>query len=125
MDNTTGMCRFCGQVSVVDPAGIFGQDERDRIATEQCLCEGSERARIIRNAKEKLEKLAGEESKDAGYEYAVCRETIDALGEAMAWLVDGYLAELRVVEPGGDVIRITRAIREVNVERVHKVKRKL
>ena len=125
MDNTTGMCRHCGQISVVDPEEIFGREERDRIATEQCLCEGSERARIIRNAKEKLGKLAGEESTDIGYEYAVCAETVDALGEAMAWLADGYVAELRVVEPGGDVIRITRAVREIDVERTHKVKRKL
>ena len=38
---------------------------------------------------------------------------------------DGVFADVKVMEPGGDMVRITRGIRCVTVRRTHKVDRKL
>ena len=43
-----GTCRFCGQRRLVRFAGGMSQEELDRIATDECNCDGAIRERNIR-----------------------------------------------------------------------------
>lgn len=120
-----GTCVYCGQQSMVETTAPVDQAAVDRHASEWCSCGGADRARMMANARESLRVLTGPDSEQAGYEYSLQDKTVDALYTMVEYLADGFIASMTAIEPGGDVVRMTRGERKIEVERTHKVKRKL
>ena len=120
-----GSCRYCGQVSFIDVEAELDQFGIDGEVTKKCGCDGAEREKALNHALENLKLLTGPTAAGIGYEYAVDEETVAGLRTLVAQALDGVFREVRVVEPGGDTIRIWAKIRGVGIQRTHKVDRKL
>jgi len=120
-----GACRYCGQVSVAKVPEEYEQEEVDAAVSRNCICDGAERENIISTACTNLNELAVQNAVALGYEYVLDEETVTGLKHMIEQIYDGVFREIRVVEPGGDTIRIWSKIRGVGVQRTHKVDRKL
>lgn len=120
-----GACRHCGQISFIEVDAALDPYMVDMAVTRRCTCDAAEREKNVLHAQENLKMLTGGMSAEIGYEYAVDEETVAALNGIIQQVADGVFREVRVVEPGGDTIKIWSKIRGVGVQRTHKVDRKL
>ena len=120
-----GVCKYCGQSAFVEMEEGCDQVAADRVVTRNCMCEGSERENAIMAANANLRALAVDNAVDLGYEYALDSEVVTELKRIIPLIYDGVFTDVKVMEPGGDMVRIARGIRCVTVRRTHKVDRKL
>lgn len=120
-----GVCKYCGQVGMVKVPEDCGQDEVDAAVSRKCICEGAEREMAIITARDNLRSLSGQNALVMGYEYELDGEVVAELNRMIPLVYDRVLPEIKVVEPGGDTIKIWSKIKGVGVQRTHKVDRKL
>ena len=120
-----GVCKYCGQSAFVEVEQGDSQSAADRAVTRICTCEGAERETAVMAANANLRALAVDSAVELGYEYVLDSETVAALKQIIPLVYDGTFEDVKVMEPGGDMVHIRRGIRCVTVQRTHKVDRKL
>lgn len=96
-----GTCRFCGQRRLVRYAGGLTQEELDKIATDECNCDGAIKERNIRyetsKARTAVEKVIMPRYPEAG---AILKEAADSTAHGLFHAVtiglgDGAKARMR------------------------------
>lgn len=96
-----GTCRFCGQVSAIEPAtGSWDQKKLDECATETCSCE---KAKVYAGRKERLELTAklieekfGHSSQEDDYFIEDCQEVCELLNTVARAVVYGRIEKATV-----------------------------
>ena len=79
-----GTCRFCGQRRLVRYAGGLTQEELDKIATDECNCDGAIKERNIRyeasKARTAVEKVIMPRYPEAG---VILKEAVDSTAHGL------------------------------------------
>lgn len=86
-----GACRYCGQISTDQPAGLETQEEADNWVTDRCRCTSATMARNLRDrikeAKDRVRELWGEGCERYGFqpvEYGIIQSLCDLVELAAA-----------------------------------------
>ena len=111
-----GTCRFCGQRRLVRYAGGLTQEELDKIATDECNCDGAIKERNIRyeasKARTAVEKVIMPRYPEAG---AVLKEAVDSTAHGLFHAVtiglgDGAKATMTVNRKGAISVKLSETI---------------
>ena len=111
-----GTCRFCGQRRLVRYAGGLTQEELDKIATDECNCDGAIKERNIRyetsKARTAVEKVIMPRYPEAG---AILKEAEDSTAHGLFHAVtiglgDGAKATMTVNRKGAISVKLSETI---------------
>lgn len=111
-----GTCRFCGQRRLVRYAGGLTQEELDKIATDECNCDGAIKERNIRyetsKARTAVEKVIMPRYPEAG---AILKEAADSTAHGLFHAVtiglgDGAKATMTVNRKGAISVKLSETI---------------
>lgn len=111
-----GTCRFCGQRRLVRYAGGLTQEELDKIATDECNCDGAIKERNIRyeasKARTAVEKVIMPRYPEAG---AVLKKAVDSTAHGLFHAVtiglgDGAKATMTVNRKGAISVKLSETI---------------
>lgn len=111
-----GTCRFCGQRRLVRYAGGLTQEELDKIATDECNCDGAIKERNIRyetsKARTAVEKVIMPRYQEAG---AILKEAADSTAHGLFHAVtislgDGAKATMTVNRKGAISVKLSETI---------------
>lgn len=111
-----GTCRFCGQRRLVRYVGGLTQEELDKIATDECNCDGAIKERNIRyetsKARTAVEKVIMPRYPEAG---AILKEAADSTAHGLFHAVtiglgDGAKATMTVNRKGAISVKLSETI---------------
>ena len=111
-----GTCRFCGKRRLVRYAGGLTQEELDKIATDECNCDGAIKERNIRyetsKARTAVEKVIMPRYPKAG---AILKEAADSTAHGLFHAVtiglgDGAKATMTVNRKGAISVKLSETI---------------
>lgn len=111
-----GTCRFCGQRRLVRYAGGLTQEELDKIATDECNCDGAIKERNIRyetsKARTAVEKVIMPRYPEAG---ETLKEAADSTAHGLFHAVtiglgDGAKATMTVNRKGAISVKLSETI---------------
>lgn len=111
-----GTCRFCGQRRLVRYAGGLTQEELDKIATDECNCDGAIKERNIRyeasKARTAVEKVIMPRYPEAG---VILKEAVDPTAHGLFHAVtiglgDGAKATMTVNRKGTISVKLSETI---------------
>lgn len=111
-----GTCRFCGKRRLVRYAGGLTQEELDKIATDECNCDGAIKERNIRyetsKARTAVEKVIMPRYPEAG---AILKEAADSTAHGLFHAVtiglgDGAKATMTVNRKGAISVKLSETI---------------
>ena len=111
-----GTCRFCGQRRLVRYAGGLTQEELDKIATDECNCDGAIKERNIRyetsKARTAVEKVIMPRYPEAG---VILKEAADSTAHGLFHAVtiglgDGAKATMTVNRKGAISVKLSETI---------------
>ncbi len=111
-----GTCRFCGQRRLVRYAGGLTQEELDKIATDECNCDGAIKERNIRyeasKARTAVEKVIMPRYPEAG---VILKEAVDSTAHGLFHAVtiglgDGAKATMTVNRKGAISVKLSETI---------------
>lgn len=111
-----GTCHFCGQRRLVRYAGGLTQEELDKIATDECNCDGAIKERNIRyetsKARTAVEKVIMPRYPEAG---AILKEAADSTAHGLFHAVtiglgDGAKATMTVNRKGAISVKLSETI---------------
>lgn len=111
-----GTCRFCGQRRTVRYAGGYAQEELDKIATDECNCDGAIKERSIRyeasKARTAVEKVITPRYPEAGEILSKAADpTAHGLFHAVTIsLGDGAKATMTVNAKGAVKVKLSETI---------------
>lgn len=111
-----GTCRFCGKRRLVRYAGGLTQEELDKIATDECNCDGAIKERNIRyetsKARTAVEKVIMPRYPEAG---VILKEAADSTAHGLFHAVtiglgDGAKATMTVNRKGAISVKLSETI---------------
>lgn len=111
-----GTCRFCGQRKLVRYVGGLTQEELDKIATDECNCDGAIKERNIRyeasKARTAVEKVIMPRYPEAG---VILKEAVDSTAHGLFHAVtiglgDGAKATMTVNRKGAISVKLSETI---------------
>lgn len=112
MENTYGVCKYCGQVASAEEA-FESKAEANRWASENCTCASATAERRTREQIEdgcdRVDKLFGSECEVYGFEPVAEERILEKLCEAVKWVAKGYARQivLQLADYGKATIGLT------------------
>lgn len=103
MFSYTGVCRFCGQMKIIQSAHVWPQHVIDEHVTQECDCKDAEkysrRMEAKKNADKAVEKLFGEDSKlSMRYGVKLADDLKDFMLNVVALISEGKLYSCSIDE---------------------------
>lgn len=115
-----GCCPYCGQEQVMRCDDFMTQPEIDRLAGDNCTCEGAAEARFERRLDTALEGVLGKNAEKAGFDYVMDDEVVSFARIIGNRIHSGKVNNVTFVEQKGDTIKLSRNGQSVKVTRICK-----
>ena len=114
------ICQFCGQNMIVESEGNMSGEELAEEARGRCGCEYAKEWRMKRDVHSKILALCGHESIDAGFDYEMTPDVLEALQQTADALIGTCFRNAVVTTVGGDIVKFTREPSSVAVRKTSK-----
>ena len=114
------ICPFCGQSMIVESEGSMTGEELAEEARGRCGCDYAKEWRMKRDAHAKILALCGHESIEAGFDYEMTPDVLEALQQTADALIGTCFRNAVVTTAGGDIVKLTREPSSVAVRRTSK-----
>ena len=114
------ICPFCGQNMIVESEGNMSGEELAEEARGRCGCEYAKEWRMKRDAHAKIDALCGHDSLEAGFDYEMTPDVLEALKRTADALIGTCFRNAVITTAGGDIVKMTREPNSVAVRRTSK-----
>lgn len=112
----SGECRYCGEFRLVQAAD---EEEANRMASEQCTCEGATKERDRRNTLMRLRAAMQEPEEKSGF--PPLSEGIQGMVEELADLLIAYRIDAANIDTGDRQIKMKMADGGLKFQQVKKI----